>query len=348
MPEWKTTVAPEVEARILAAADHREGDRVPIWDYIENPAVFDHFRRDGEGPHATMARVYSELGIDVCRGYAFPGQKTTADRHRGSSDQGEDAKRSLERELSDKGVGDDEWADFGAGLLREYREMRDNLAPRTMFVPAGGTGLTALYSSIGLERFCILLKDHPGLTGEVLRRRASANARWTRLVARERLCPLFFLGEDIGARDSLLFSPDWLRQHFIPAVRQTAEPLINVGVKVVFHSDGYLMEILDDLLDAGIDGLNPIEPLAGMDIAYLKRRYGDRLILVGNVDSSRLLPSGSVDDVRCAVRECIRAASQGGGHFIGSSGEVTPVVPLENVLAFYDACREFGRYPIQV
>jgi len=154
------------------------------------------------------------------------------------------------------------------------------------------------------------------------------------------------IGEDIAYKDRLIFSPRWLRRVFLPTLALLVEPLREAGVKVIFHSDGYLMPILDDLLEVGIAGLNPIEPLAGMDIGYLKRRYGGRLILVGNVDCSRTLPLGTVEDVRRAVRECVLAASRGGGHFIGSSSEITPAVPLENVLAFFEACREFGRYPI--
>lgn len=131
---------------------------------------------------------------------------------------------------------------------------------------------------------------------------------------------------------------------FVPCLRRQVEVLRSAGIRVVYHSDGYLMEILDDLLEAGIDGLNPIEPMAGMDIGLLKRRYGRRLILVGNVDCSQVLPLGSVEDVRRAVRACVQVASPGGGHFIGPSSEITPSTPVENILAFYEACREFGRY----
>lgn len=347
MSQWQITVAPEVEARILAAADHREGDRVPIWDYIDNPPVFEHFRRGDEGPHITMARVYNELGIDLCRGYCLPQPQEQQTQARTRWAQRTITSPSgLVEELAEAETSEEQWGEFAEQLLLDYRSMRDNLAPRTMYVPGGATGLTDLYSSIGLQTFCMWMHDHPDLIGEVLRRRGRENARWARLAARERLCPLFFIGEDIACKGRLLFSPDWLRRHFFPPLRTNIQPLVEAGIKVIFHSDGYLMEIMDDLLDAGISGLNPIEPLAGMDIGRLKRRYGDRLILVGNVDCSQTLPFGSVEEVRRAVKECTRAASTGGGHFMGSSSEITPATPLKNVLAFYEACREFGRYPI--
>jgi uroporphyrinogen decarboxylase len=101
-------------------------------------------------------------------------------------------------------------------------------------------------------------------------------------------------------------------------------------------------------LDCGVAGLNPLEPLAGNDIPALKKRYGRDLILVGGMDCSQLLPLGSADDVRDGVRQLLRDAGYGGGFFIGSSSEIVPSTPVENILAFYEACREFGRYPLQV
>jgi uroporphyrinogen decarboxylase len=85
-----------------------------------------------------------------------------------------------------------------------------------------------------------------------------------------------------------------------------------------------------------------------MDIGFLKKRYGKNLILVGNVDCSQVLPLGTVEQVIEATKECIRRASPGGGHFIGSSSEIVPSTPVENVLAFYQACHQFGTYPIRV
>jgi len=126
------------------------------------------------------------------------------------------------------------------------------------------------------------------------------------------------------------------------------EPLKNAGIAVIYHSDGDVMKILDDLLDIGIDGLNPIEPLAGMDIGLLKQRYGKNLVLVGNVDCSQVLPLGSREEVVEATQACLRAAAPGGGHFIGSSSEIVPSTPLENILTFYETCRTYGRYPLRI
>ena len=346
MPDWQINVDADVEARIMAAANHQEGDRVPIWDYIDNPAVFHHFRRPGEDPDVTMARVYHELGIDLCRGYAIPQSEEERNEaltrwHRPPVTRPEQLQEDLKEPESS-------WDEVRAQLIEQYRRQRDLLAPRTMYVPGGGTGFHALYNRVGLLRFCEWMRDHDDLLMAVLDRYSADNARWAAAAAEERLCPVFFIGDDIAFKGRLMFSPDYLRRTFIPALRRVCEPLLSAGVKVIFHSDGDVTEILDDMIEVGIAGLNPIEPLAGMDIGRLKRRYGRRLILVGNVDCSQTLPLGTVEEVREAVRECGRAASAGGGHFIGSSSEITPSTPLENVFAFYEACHEFGRYPISI
>jgi uroporphyrinogen decarboxylase len=173
-------------------------------------------------------------------------------------------------------------------------------------------------------------------------------ARICHAAARERLAPLFFIGDDIAYKNGLLFSPKFLRETFLPCLRACCEPLNNVGIKVIYHSDGNLMDIVDDLVEAGIAGLNPIETIAGMDLGVLKKRYGRRLILVGGMDCSQLLPLGTVGEIRAAVKKAMHLAAPHGGLFIGSSSEIVPATPLENVLAFYEACRNYGRYPIRL
>ena len=337
---WKTNVSPEVEARISAALSHREGDRVPVWECIENPALVNHFAQEGDEPLDSLARAYRELGVDVCPWVdqsALPGCESES----GEKDFPITSLDQLEAELKEE---EPDWEDLESQLREEYFAYRDLLAPRTMFVPTGSTGLNALYLETGLERFCEWMADAPELLESVLRKRARDNRRWAETVARERLCPIFLLADDVACKNRLLFSPRFLRRVFLPAVRTMCEPLAEAGVSVIFHSDGDITELLPELIEAGIHGIHPIEPLAGMNIAELKREHGDSLVLVGNVDSSQLLPNGTPEEVRRAARECLRIASPGGGHFIGSSGQIGPGVPLENALAFFEACREYGRY----
>ena len=106
----------------------------------------------------------------------------------------------------------------------------------------------------------------------------------------------------------------------------------------MFHSDGYLMEILDDLVEAGIDLINPVEVASGMDIKKIHHRYPD-LIMAGGIDVSTLLPYGSPQEVRDTVKRSIEEAE--GKIMVGSSTEMNNNVPLENVLALYNTAKNY-------
>jgi uroporphyrinogen decarboxylase len=100
------------------------------------------------------------------------------------------------------------------------------------------------------------------------------------------------------------------------------------------------------MVRAGIDALDPIEPIAGMDIGEVKARYGDRIALCGNVDCGELLSRGTARQVIEAVKETIAKASPGGGHILASSNSIHPAVKPLNYKAMVEAARRYGRYPL--
>ena len=102
---------------------------------------------------------------------------------------------------------------------------------------------------------------------------------------------------------------------------------------------------MDDIIDCGFDGLNPIEPKA-MDINEVKRQYGDRITIIGNIDLGYTLTRGTPEEVRDEVRQRIHDLAPGGGYAVASSNSVPEYVPLANFSAMRDATLEFGRYPI--
>jgi uroporphyrinogen decarboxylase len=346
---------PAVERRILAAANFEEPDRVPIWDLIDNRGALEHFAPGETDVLKASVALYRALGIDLCRG--FSGGISETEEGTTVGDPGK------ERQISGRTVWNrppieslDDLQAYNITVpekehilqnwVPEMRRLQTAFAPHTMFVPGADTGFNLHYGLMKLELFCYALQEAPAHVERLLEAQGEAGARYAEAAAETRLTPIFFTYDDIAYKDRLMFSPALLRRTFVRMLKRMCDILHGAGIKVIFHSDGNLMEILDDMLDAGIDGLNPIEPLAGMDIGLLKRRYGRRLILVGNVDCSQVLPLGSPDDVVEATKACIRAASPGGGHFIGSSSEIVPSTPLENIIAFYEAIHRYGRDPI--
>ena len=118
--------------------------------------------------------------------------------------------------------------------------------------------------------------------------------------------------------------------------------------RVFFHTDGDVFDLLDDFVEIGIDILNPIQTSAGKmaNLPELKRRYGRNLVFCGAIDTHRVLPSGTPDEVRQEVRRVINLLGPGGGYMVASVHTIMDEVPPENILAMVDEVVESGRYPL--
>jgi uroporphyrinogen decarboxylase len=154
------------------------------------------------------------------------------------------------------------------------------------------------------------------------------------------------IADDYAGNDSPFFSPAVFKAFVLPRLKRMVDTVHEEGAKVVKHSDGNLWPILDMIVDTGVDGLNPMEPIAGMDIGKIKQRYGERLCLIGNIDCAYILSEASTSEVEAAVKECILRASPGGGHIISSSNAIHSSVKPENFRTMIEATREFGNYPL--
>ena len=154
------------------------------------------------------------------------------------------------------------------------------------------------------------------------------------------------IADDYAGNDSPFFSPAAFREFVLPRLQRMVDAVHEEGAIAIKHSDGNLWPILDMIVDTGVDALNPMEPIAGMDIGKIKRRYGNRLCLIGNIDCAYILSEASTQEVAAAVKECILKASPGGGHIISSSNAIHSSVKPENYRTMIEATRRFGRYPM--
>lgn len=153
------------------------------------------------------------------------------------------------------------------------------------------------------------------------------------------------IADDYAGNQGPFFSPAIAREFVIPRLKRMVDAIHEEGGKAIKHSDGNLWPILDPIVDTGIDALNPIEPLAGMDIGEVKKTYGGRVCLIGNIDCGHLLPHGSPEDVEAAVKDCIARAAPGGGLILSSSNSIHSSVNPQNYRAMIEAARKYGRYP---
>ena len=154
------------------------------------------------------------------------------------------------------------------------------------------------------------------------------------------------LGDDIGYRTGPMVSPQMYDEFIRPRLERVVRVIHEEGALAVKHSDGNLWPILDMIVSTGVDGINPLEPVAGMDIGEVKKEYGDRVCLIGNIDCGELLSWHNADDVRRVVRETIRQAAPGGGHIMSSSNTIHSSVNPENYRAMIEETHRSGVYPI--
>ena len=153
-----------------------------------------------------------------------------------------------------------------------------------------------------------------------------------------------YVAEDLGSQQSLLFSPGQIREFFIPRMKRMMELVHQAGAYVFHHSDGAIRKIIPDLIEAGIDVLNPIQWRSeGMDRAELKRDFGNLVVFHGAVDNQRTLAFGSVAEVQEEVRHNIQVLGQGGGYILAPCHNIQAVSPPENVVAMYDTGYEVGQ-----
>jgi len=154
-----------------------------------------------------------------------------------------------------------------------------------------------------------------------------------------------YVAEDLGGQTNLLMSPRHIREYLFPGMKRIIDLTHSAGAYVFHHDDGNITRILPELLDLGIDLLNPIQWRAdGMDRLMLKQQYGSRIVLHGAMDNQYTLPFGSVEEVRAEVRENIRTLGSGGGYVLAPCHNLQPVTPVANILAMYETAYEEGWY----
>lgn len=148
------------------------------------------------------------------------------------------------------------------------------------------------------------------------------------------------IGDDLGTQESLLMSPDMYRKLLKPVHADYIDFIkARTSAAVMFHTDGDVFPLVDDFVEMGVDILNPIQTSAGRmaNLEELKERWGNRLTFCGGIDTHRILPTGTPDEVAAEVRRVVRVLSPGGGYMVSSVHTVMDDVPAENVLAMVDA-----------
>ena len=155
-------------------------------------------------------------------------------------------------------------------------------------------------------------------------------------------------GDDLAAQADLIMSPAMYRRILKPAYKRYIDLVRSkTKAKIFFHSCGNITRLIDELIDTGVDIINPVQVSAIKDTAALKAKFGERITFWGGIDTQHVLPRGSVDEVRSEVRQRIRDLGPGGGFVVAAVHNIQADVPPQNIVAMAEAVQEFGAYPLK-
>lgn len=201
--------------------------------------------------------------------------------------------------------------------------------------------LTTAWLVMGYENICYALADDPGLLTAVFR---ISNEFFKEAARRsvEAGCVGMWVSEDLGDSTRGFFSTAAYRRYVLPPFVELVEYVAALGVPVLMHSCGRITAYLDDIAQTRVSAIHPLQRTAGMDLATVKAKWGDRFCLVGNIDSSRTLPYGTPGEVAAEAREAIEIAAPGGGFILASDHSLHDGIPMANILALRDAGLEYG------
>ncbi|NOZ21210.1 MAG: nucleoside 2-deoxyribosyltransferase [Planctomycetes bacterium] len=340
--------------RVRAALDCQEPDRVPLCELKIDQMVKDAFMGKPVRTAAEDVEFWATAGYDYVRlrgryDFQYAAAKAKAGDYNVYK---EEETRRWAPEHAGVITNDEEferfdWPTVESVDFSNVEEVSRNLWDGMKVI----TGCTGIFESIwmlmGFETFSMALVENPELVARMFDRLGRLHLDIFRAAADIENVGAMWYTDDIAYTEGLMVSPKLLREHVFPWMRKMKQVCDEKNLPLLFHSDGDLAQVMDDLIDIGINGLQPIEPKA-MNIAELKRKIGDRVCLIGNLDLGYTLTRGTPEEVRDEVRQRIHDCGPGGGYMVGSSNTVTNYVPIQNFKAMIDATFEFGAYPISV
>ena len=349
--------------RLLTALALKEPDQVPVMDQVFNADIYEAVL--GYRPRYFTSedsfRCSAAMGMDGA--FVIPAGYV-----------------AIEPVGNQGGMWESEWGctyathdgAWGVGMPREYRvkthddlrhfvppdphlpgrmdaveraaELREKQPLALIGAVRGPFALTA-YHFLGMVATMEAIYDQPDMLRLAFRMATDFALGICRQMA-ELGVDVLWVTEDIAGASGPLLSPAHYRALVAPFLRELCDGARSAGMPVVFHSDGYVIPFLDDLIQAGISGLDPLEPAAGMDLAKAKQQHGNRICLLGNVDNKRVLTEGTPDLVEQTVKTCIEAAGLGGGYVVMSDNSWHAGVTVENAAAQVRAARAWGTYPL--
>lgn len=222
-------------------------------------------------------------------------------------------------------------------FMKSYKQRFPDKA-YSLNIHLGPFGLTM--ESMGFEHFFYMLYDDRELVREVLKQRTDWFIEICKYV-QDLGADFVVMGDDVAYKNQTFVSPSDFRELAIPCFRRIVDAL---DIPLIWHSDGFVEPLIDMALEIGIKGMHALEPVAGNDLARIKQNWGDRMVLMGNVDCVNVLTTTDLDLVRKDVDRCMAQAKAGGGFMLATSNSLHSACTVEAVGEMYRYGKEVGVY----
>ena len=339
--------------RVLAAFEHEEPDRVPCWCGA-SVEFWDKAKRRLELDDESL-RI--RLGDDFRRVFAkYSGPElelsegATSQTVFGVEHEGLGYGQPMSHPLANatlKDVHDYPWPDPAWMDVTQIKSQAQACDGR--YAILGGDWSPFWHDAIdllGMENMYMKMYDEPELVDAVMRHLVDYYAAVSGRIfdAAGDVIDIFFFGNDLGSQTGPLLGPELFERFVLPHLRR----LIDLGhcyrLRVQLHCCGGFAPLIPSLIEAGLDGLHAIQPSCyGMDLSQLKATFGDRILLNGAIDSHHVLIEATTETVRMKTRQVLDIMAPGGGYVAGASHDtILEETPVENVLAMFEAIREYG------
>ena len=238
---------------------------------------------------------------------------------------------------------DPDW--FHRKIRRAFTDLRRRYGDQIYLMGSACWGLWSnTWQTMGMPGFAVALRRDPDFVRRVVRTYERLTLAAVHAVADAGM-PGFVYADDMGYKSGPLTSPRVFDEFFGPSLRRITDAAHGRGLKIAIHSCGNVNQLLDLFADWGFDGVHALEPTAGMDLAEVKRRVGDRMCLFGNLDIAHVLSHGTREEVEGAVKHALRVAAQDGG-FIMAMTNSHNAVQVENTRWMIEFTQRYGTYPL--
>lgn len=325
--------------RVTCAIEHREGDRCPIYLWVfGQPGVseeinesYGSFEAFADALELDMIQAFPAGG--PCNTSYFPADKIERDPTFGAVLSVADALEVPFGEVHAESI---------YAPLKRAVEVEKGRKGRAVFVQTPGV-FEAANGWLGLQGQLMALALEPELLGRFYHRIADWSCAYVDHCA-ELGVDTIHISDDWGMQNGLLFRPEFWHQYIRPATKRIVDTAKQHGLWVSLHSDGDISSLLGDIIELGFDVCHPLQESAGVDIARVKREYGDRLCTYGGLDVQAVLGRLDRAGVADEVRRVMRLLKPGGGSIFCTSHMVQPGTPIDDVVAAYEVVREEAWY----